>query len=254
MAVPNEGTTYIPTDAAGVRLHGLWDGTNFRAWRSSTSGVGKILLANASGTEITIADDAAFTAGTSPVLPIGATYQATVDEVNANDIGAPRMTIRRGLITAGDFSILQLTSGTPAPAGSDIVGFGGGAIGSADLQIRNSSQHFFYIPMAISGWRKIAIQIAAIATFDQNIAFDVRGTTGASFESVSNLGTTTLGSGGGSTSIGVGAVGTSGTTSGTSGCLAVPAIENGFLYILIIATAAGIPTTGTLQITIIRMS
>lgn len=42
MAVPNEGTTNLPSDASSRYFIGLWDGTNFRAWRSDTSGIGKV--------------------------------------------------------------------------------------------------------------------------------------------------------------------------------------------------------------------
>lgn len=50
----------------------------------------------------TMADDAAFTPGTSSVTPIGALADETAtDSVNEGDVGIPRMTLNRRLITAG---------------------------------------------------------------------------------------------------------------------------------------------------------
>lgn len=57
------------------------------------------IVAGASSGGTAMADDAAFTAGTTQVTPIGAVYQGTPDTVNDGDVGAPRMTQSRVLMT-----------------------------------------------------------------------------------------------------------------------------------------------------------
>lgn len=59
-----------------------------------------------------LVDDAAFTVGTSKVVPAGATYRSVLDSVNDNDIGALAMTINRSL----HVSLRDPVNGNPTSA------------------------------------------------------------------------------------------------------------------------------------------
>lgn len=105
MAVPEEGTTALPRDAGNRYFQGNWDGAAFYAPRAdnSTAKNLKVALYDTLGNPLLIADDAAFTPGTSRVVPIGAFADETSpDSVNEGDIGAIRMTLDRILLTAAD--------------------------------------------------------------------------------------------------------------------------------------------------------
>jgi hypothetical protein len=62
------------------------------------------------------------------------------------------------------YKVVKLTPGAPAPTGTDITNSYGGAIVASDLTIRNSAEHWFYIPMAASGYRSLAIMLMQNAT------------------------------------------------------------------------------------------
>ena len=121
------------------------------------------------------ADDAA--AAGNPVR-LGAIYQATPDEVDDGDIGTPRISKRRGLITSNDYSVLVLSSSTPVPTGSDITDDTAGAIVAGDLAIRDNIGRWFMAPFALAGWKHIAFTISVTA-FDQAGTIIIAGTTAA---------------------------------------------------------------------------
>ena len=54
---------------------------------------------------------------------------------------------------------LKLTPAAPTPTGTDITNSAGGAIVAADLTIRDSAEHWFYIPMASAGYRSLTIML-----------------------------------------------------------------------------------------------
>src|SRR5687767_9016234 len=60
----------------------------------------RVVLYSASNQPLLVADDAAFTLGTSPVVPIGALAdESAPDSVDEGDVGIPRMTLNRLLRT-----------------------------------------------------------------------------------------------------------------------------------------------------------
>lgn len=74
-----------------------------KLWRARTIAggdfaAGEVVLIDVNGNPLLVADDAAFTPGTSQVVPIGALADETgSDQVDEGDIGAPRMTLSRVL-------------------------------------------------------------------------------------------------------------------------------------------------------------
>lgn len=54
---------------------------------------------------------------------------------------------------------LKLTPAAPTPTGTDITNSAGGAIVSTDLAIRDSAEHWFYIPMASAGYRSLTVML-----------------------------------------------------------------------------------------------
>ena len=78
----------------------------------------RTVLTDASGTDITLADDNAFTPGTSLVTPIGALVDDTAtDSVDEGDIGAPRMSTDRLLYVQGALAHDAVDSGNPIKTG-----------------------------------------------------------------------------------------------------------------------------------------
>lgn len=73
--------------------------------RVNARGATWVAIENGSGGQLTsfggtsIADDAAFTVGTTSITPVGGTYKSTRDSVDDNDAGAFAMTAKRGLYT-----------------------------------------------------------------------------------------------------------------------------------------------------------
>ena len=205
----------------------------------------------ASDKDATLADDAAFTAATSRVMPIGATYQATADEVGDGDIGAPRMTIRRAVMNAADYRYLQLTQAAPAPSGTDILTGAGGAIASGDLRIRDTSFHTFTIPVWASGWRKIAIVITASPAHDQACNFFVWGKGGAAANIALNSGTIAAAS----LSFAVANNGlAASSTIATGQILQTPALEIPWQTVILGFQFGSAPSTGDFTIDIMRSS
>lgn len=95
-----EGSTTLPTDSNGVTEWGLYDGTNFYHPRldNITAKNLRVALYDSLGNPLLVADDAAFTPGTSRVVPIGAfADESATDSVDEGDIGAIRMTPNRVL-------------------------------------------------------------------------------------------------------------------------------------------------------------
>lgn len=205
--------------------------------------------------EEAIADDAAFTAGTSRVLPIGGTYQATVDLIDANDAGAMRLSQRRAVIVRPDFSVLNLSSGTPVPSGSDITNTAGGAIVAGDLEIRDTSNHDFVIPMLISGYQDLGIQVTANTAYDQNLTVVVYGRRTPA-QIVATVLSVTLTAGTTFFAIGAGAVGQGGFAGGAaivnSNWYNVPLLSAPMPYWGLRFSAVGTPTAGTLTVGIAR--
>ena len=194
------------------------------------------------------ADDAA--ASGNPV-PVGAVFLATVDEVDANDVGWLRMTARRALIGAPDFGFLLLTEATPVPAGSDIRDDVGNPIEASDLAIRDTNNKYFLIPISFGYWRKVIIELFP-NNFDQALTVTLIPTS-----YVYKLLEFTVPSG--STNrvgIGSGAVGIGGSagaaTLAASSWYDVPALaaQPYGVYLQIKASVA--PSTGTLSIRITR--
>jgi len=62
----------------------------------------------------TMVDDAAFTPATSPVTPVGGTYRSSVDELDADDVGAIALTKRRAIVGGSDCVVETLLNATPA--------------------------------------------------------------------------------------------------------------------------------------------
>lgn len=58
------------------------------------------IISGAGSGGTSIADDAAFTVGTTSLTPVGGTYKSTLDSVDDGDAGAFAMTIKRALYTA----------------------------------------------------------------------------------------------------------------------------------------------------------
>ena len=200
-------------------------------------------------------DGAAFTAGSSYVWPgLAGSYQSTVSVLTAGQRGLARLTARRAVVTAGDRFALSLTSGTPIPAGSDITDVGTLDIVSGDLDIRDTSAHYFVVPM--DGWNKCLLGIIATTGFDQIVqvwiyghpaAVDVPQVQIAQFAfPASAIGIAI----GGSTTGQGGEVG--GATAGAADYYAVPAINDGFAFVSIALQASVSPSVGSFKIDIVR--
>jgi hypothetical protein len=94
---------------------------------NKTGYVKPAILVDDADNVIPVVDDAAFTAGSNGVIPVAGVYQSTVDEVNAGDAGAVRMTARRAQVSASDSYMVTLfdTGGgtaNPAPWSSSVNG------------------------------------------------------------------------------------------------------------------------------------
>lgn len=109
-------------------------------------------------------DDAA---AAGELYPAAGVYQATVDEVDSGDVGRVRMSRRRALIHAPDHRYFALDGTTPVPSGSDIVGLFGATLVAGDFNIRDTNNHFVFIPMAERGWRKLSVVLRSVSAFDQ---------------------------------------------------------------------------------------
>ena len=202
-------------------------------------------------------DDAA---AAGELYPIAGLYQATVDEVDSGDVGRVRMSRRRALIHAPDHQYFALDSTTPVPSGSDIVGLSGATLVAGDFNIRDTDNHYFYIPMAERSWKNLGVLLRSSSAFDQ--AATVRLIMGVAGSSVtygllgeltmpaSSIGVSFVPSGGLGASMGE-IVGASTIVSGA--VYAVPAFRDvSASGIFIRVSFAVAPTTGTLVLYISR--
>lgn len=105
-------------------------------------------------------DDAAVA---GELYPLAGIYQATVDEVDSDDIGRVRMSDRRAIMTVHDHKFVVLTKTTPTPSDSDITADGSTAIASGDLEIRDTVAHTFMIRMF--PWQSLSLNFNC--NFDQ---------------------------------------------------------------------------------------
>lgn len=97
-----EGSTTFPTDSDGSAAAGTYDGTNFYHFRqdNATAKNLKVALYDIAGNPLLVVDDAAFTPGTSPVVPVGFVLDDVApDTVNEGDAGAARMSASRVIRT-----------------------------------------------------------------------------------------------------------------------------------------------------------
>lgn len=105
-----EGSATLPQDTGGHYQWGLTDGTDlyFPRLDNTTAKNQRVALYDAAGNPLLVTDDAAFTPGTSSVMPIGALADETSpDSVDEGDAGILRMTLDRKLRVQGlqDYSL-----------------------------------------------------------------------------------------------------------------------------------------------------
>jgi hypothetical protein len=197
-------------------------------------------------------DDAAPAGG---LMPIAGIYQSTVDEVDAGDVGRLRMSARRGLMTAADYRTLLLTATNPTPTGTDIVNASLAAIVSGDLEVRDTSAHWFFIPLNVSGWRHFALALSQESAFDQAATITVRAGY-PSFGPVGLLASFIWPASGSQFTIvegtNVGQGGTLGGATVASNAVYVIPITLACRYIIISITFSVAPTTGKFRIDIER--
>lgn len=200
------------------------------------------------------ADDAA--AAGNP-LSVGGLYQSTPNLVDDGDIGRLRMTVRRALMHAADYSFLALYGTTPNPSGSDILTSLGATPVTGDFHVRDTDYHGLIIPLAAANWRKISVQISTQEqAFDQQLGMDFFAYHTDWYNAL--LATVTIPTSALYFSLGEGAVGQGGLAgTGTPASTAwynVPAFNAGLPYLYIRWKAAGVPTTGKLAVLISRSS
>jgi hypothetical protein len=203
------------------------------------------------------ADDAA--ASGNPV-PIGGVYQDTVTEVGANDIARVRVTLRRAQVQAPDQRQLILTASEPVPSNSDVVSTSGAAITAADLEIRDNSAHYFFIPM--QNWRDLTISLQRVVSFSggswTKLTISIFGAvsnqivTGqlGQFEWV-NPAWTTISSAG---AVGQGGIAGSSSTSTTRTYYSVLAMAGAWGFICLQIQADNAPTAGEISLRVARRS
>jgi hypothetical protein len=201
---------------------------------------------------------------TTPVWLSGGVTLAVPEDQAVSDAswGIPRITTRRAAVQAADAKMVTLTAGAPAPDASDLITFDGAPIGNDDIAVRDTDPHYIFIPMAVSAWRRLTITFdwAVAGAFDQPVTLSLYGASRLKAEAVSLLAATTIAATNGySFTIGEGAVGQGGTAGGatvaTMAHFSVPAINAGWLYVMLkmIAVSAA-PTTGSPRIIVTRMA
>jgi hypothetical protein len=167
-----------------------------------------------------------------------------------------RGTPRGAAYTAGDYRTILLDASTPNPTGNDVVvAFAGTAPQASDFQIRDASAHDFYIPIGASGWRDWTLFVRTSAVFNQNLVFQFfpAASTGAAFTIYGGTTASTITSGTGRSFTMSSIVG--GTTIGASvSDLALYTFQygSGQPYLLLRVTAGGTPSSGALELIIIR--
>jgi hypothetical protein len=117
---------YLVADGSAVnadsqaRLVAGYDGTNAQILLTDTSG--RLVTVGGGGITVDLADDAAFTVGTSRVVPMGAMADETgTDSVDEGDIGVPRMTLDRKLLIGSELS--DDAAFTIASSKVNVIGF-----------------------------------------------------------------------------------------------------------------------------------
>lgn len=161
------------------------------------------------------------------------------------------------------YSLLELVPATPVPTGSDILSDAGSAIASTDLTIRDDTEHWFWLPMGVSGYRSLVITVGNDATpWDVVPTYKVfsgfgqvsnkKGAQLAAFTGIVgagqrlSIGTSTVGQGG--------LLGTD-PTPGQYYYYPVPAISDGHAYLAFVVKFASAPSTGALaRLTFMRMA
>ena len=202
-------------------------------------------------------DDAA---AAGELYPLAGLYQESVDEIDSGDVGRVRMSRRRAVMTAGDFRMLTLTGSDPVPSGSDIVMRYAAAVAVADMQIRNTNPHDFLIPMAMRGWRNLAVFLRSASAFDQEASVEVYGWTDTSSSGRGKMLSVTLPAMAAGAWIapaagaGAGLGETVGAATIVTGMLyGIPAFHNSAMpYIGIRVLFSVAPTTGELELIIVR--
>lgn len=170
---------------------------------------------------------------------------------------------RLGIMAYGAYKQVDLTPASPNPSGSDIADDTVSVIVSGDLTIRDTNQHAFYIPMAVSGYRSIIIYLENNGTaWDQTPSFVVYGCMGnsgsyrgaqlAAFDGVvtaSNricIGTSQVGQGG---------LTGSDPVPGMYYYYPIPALADGWPYVALYISFSSSPSQGEFDdIRIVRMA
>ena len=229
---------YTIKDAAGVTKY-------FKAAGAGTTGNGFETQVDTGAT-----DDAA---AAGAIFPLAGLYQTTVDEVDAGDVGRLRMSARRGLVAVPDTRVLALTTATPVPSGSDIVGFSGVALTSADFTIRDTSTHYIIIPLALGGWSNVIANVSS--SLDQAVTVQVNSGFATSLIKLGVLAEFTLPAGVGVQIASSGAVGIGGVagaaTASNRAHYSIPAMQFA-PYVWVRCTASVAPTSGVVTIDIMR--
>lgn len=117
---------YLVADGSAVnadsqaRLIAGHDGANAQILLTDTSG--RLVIVGGGGITVDLADDAAFTVGTSRVMPMGAMADETAtDSMDEGDIGVPRMTLDRKLLIGSELT--DDTAFGVATSKINVVGF-----------------------------------------------------------------------------------------------------------------------------------
>lgn len=251
------------TGGGGVKV-GVVDalpaGTNAIGKLAANSGVdiGDVDVTSEPGA---VADNSAFTAGTSIVKTAAGIYQAVVTAPTTGRAAAFRLSLRREVFVAHDMSILALTSSAPAPndnrsVASDLTDKDGNAIASGFLAIRDTNAKRFVIPMA--AWKRLSISAYTPTAFDQAITVQVFvGGDVNPWNHRSAILSFTLPAANRKFTIGEGAVGQGGNTGAATASAnddhyPLAALNAGWPFVTLVLTAAVTPTTGEINIIFAR--
>lgn len=154
---------------------------------------------------------------------------------------------------------LVLTPSVPVPSGSDVVNVNGNAIVTGDLSIVDTADHWFLVPMAISGYRSCIVYLQnGASAWNQSFTVSVAGFFGlgttflagwlGQHNGLNNAGLRwTIGT----NDVGVGGWAggaTLGSSSGNAGYeyYSIPALSDGWPYIGVRIKFASAPTLGQL--------
>lgn len=202
------------------------------------------------------ADNATFTRGTSRLVAgLAGIYESTVTALTAGKVALARLTSRGAQVVSSDTLSLGLTVATPAPTGTDIVGYSSAAIVADDLQIRDTTVHAFYIPMENFLHIGIGLKNAATA-HDQSLSVSLY----SSFRIATSPTTSVAGKIGefvlpatANMSIAISNVGgvgeggsAGGATAANSNYYNMPGLVGG-KYVLLLLSASVAPTVGSLE-------